>query len=505
MKVLKAWVEALGIDQNTFSSWVQEAPKHENLTFWCLERGRLRSSDYYDWAMNHYGLAMLTEGYFSQSANRELWQKIQSVANWSPHMLPLEEWDGTVFVACVEPPDDIQWSFPVQYVLATTRDLRMHWERLNSESTRVSQSITNVKSVTSVTKPGIVTKPGVVIKAATPPPPVPPPIPQAKKQTGTSPLINTSVTQKDTPLNLMPQPTIVAEEVAAPVIQAPPPPPSLSEQDEMPEGLALNLKLDDDKHLNLDKTENVEAPIGLEAPAGFKLNLGGDLKTLDDQPAGIVAKMATPTEKLSLAPEGLAPKPIAPPVINTPAPKPVTASLPNLAVPVSTPAPASSGHGSIDSDRIAPKTLTASSSELETIAWGFQQLKQHFKYSWLFLVSGDQLNAHCWDASIKPSNSEATQSIDINQPSLFRIVVRTRMPYHGHVVESPINTGFFKNWGLRQTPPHVTAIPLASGGHMVAVLMCAGDKPAQLDQVLRFAEKTGNTILTNLGKKQAAA
>ena len=89
MKALKTWVEALGIDPNTFQSWVQEATKYESLTFWCLERGHLRSSDYYDWAMNHYGLAMLTEGYFSQSANRELWQKIQSVANWSPHMLPL--------------------------------------------------------------------------------------------------------------------------------------------------------------------------------------------------------------------------------------------------------------------------------------------------------------------------------------------------------------------------------------------------------------------------------
>src|SRR5262245_9726366 len=124
MRATKPWVEALKIDPQKVSAWAMEVPRHESVTFWCLEKGHLRSAEYFEWARDYYGLAQVSEEYFHQPANRDLWSKIHSVANWSPELLPIEEWDGVVFVACVEPPEGIQWSFPVQYVLATATDLR---------------------------------------------------------------------------------------------------------------------------------------------------------------------------------------------------------------------------------------------------------------------------------------------------------------------------------------------------------------------------------------------
>ncbi len=428
MKALKAWAEALGIEPAKIQAWAQEAPQHESLTFWCLLSGRIRSSDYFAWAVEHYGLAMLSEGYFAQNPNRDLWMKIQSVANWSAQLLPVDEWDGTVFVACVEPPDGIQWSFPVQYVLATARDLQSHWERLQSEPTRVSTaqslSLENVQPASAEISDIAQEAPaGLAINIAVPP--------------------KIMVPDGITPLK------------ASPTEKAP-----LTDE---PLGI-----------LDLD---SVKPPaLNLSAPA-------------------------MPSSKVVEATSFVAPEPVKP---STGSSTGLIAAVDAMPQPVD-PKADMPLNGEIDSDRLAPTNLTAESSEIEVIAWGFQQLKLKFKYSWLMMVHGENLSHYCWDASVKPTSPHAKDPIDLSQPSLFRIVVRTRMPYHGHVVERPVNTGFFRAWGIRKTPPHVTAIPLSSGGHLVALLLCAGDKPEQLDQVLRFTEKTGTTILAHLAKKQNAA
>ncbi len=326
--------------------------------------------------------------------------KIQSVANWGPDLLPLEEWDGVIYVACVEPPEDIRWSFPVQYVLASPRDLKIQWERLNSEPTRMGVSLAELEENTS---PGI-----------------------------TSPQIHLNLNLPDIGVSALPMfdaPEGFKLNLPPSSIEAPPPPTPAAAVDQ-PEGLNLNF---------VGKPENTSS--------GFTL-------------------VPTPA------------KPAAP--------------------------AASASAGSIDADRIAPTSIDTARTENEAIAWVFQQLKQHFRNSWLLVMTGDTLKAWRWDSVARPASPEAEAAIDLSQPSLFRIVARTAMPYHGHVVESAINNGFFRAWGLRNTPPHVTAVPVLSNGHLVAILLCSGDKPAQPDLVLRFSEKMANAIALNLGRKAAA-
>jgi hypothetical protein len=463
MRVVKPWVTALQIDEGTFASWIAKVPKHESITFWCLDKGHVRLNDYFNWAMNHYGLPFLKADYFGTPANRDLWSKIQSVANWSPELLPLEEWDGTIFVACVEPPEDIRWSFPVQYILASPQDLKMQWERLNSEPTMVSSR----HLMDEATSPGIAPPP-----VQPPPALVPPPAVQAPALTLSVP--NTSSI-------------------------APPPPPSEFAVADVPDGLKIDAPEGFKLNLNLPPSDAAQTPAPAAAepdsPAGLNLNLGGgkvlSLDNLSPQDEVVTGVGPNPlsddkTSPIEAVPEG-------------------TGSGFVLVQQEQQKVPVGDTSGAIDSDRIAPSTLEAAKSETEAIAWVFQQLKQYFRHSWLLTLSNGTLKVWRWDSSAKIADAGAVEPIDLNQPSLFRIVSRTAMPYHGHVVDSPTNTGFFKLWGLRTAPSHVTAVPLTSDGHLVAILLCSGEKPTQPDQVLRFTEKMGLAITSNLGKKAAAA
>lgn len=415
MRAFKPWVEALHIDPLKFETWLTEIPKHESVTFWCLIHGHLRSIEYLEWAKNFYGLPAIDEKYFRLAANRDLWTKIQSVANWSPSLLPVEEWDGTVFVACVEPPSDINWSFPVQYVLAPARELVYHWERLSNDPTKV-------------------TNPSVSGRGTTP----------AAKLT-----LNIQDIAKNPP------------------------------NEKIADDLSLAMQLGENSNSTLEVNSVVDAPDGL--------SLSLKPPTLNLDPAEPPKVQIAPV--VQLQPEAQRPQSQTGFVlVKNENSDPKVGAI----------------RGEIDSDRQAPHSLDDAESEDQAVAWCFQQLKPHFRYAWILKVKGDDLIPYKWDSQARAKGSQAEQPIDLKQPSLFRIVARTRMPYHGHVVDSPINTAFFKLWGLRETPPHVTAVPLLEGGKISAILICAGEKPAQADAVLRSTEKVANQFMTVFVKTKAA-
>jgi hypothetical protein len=159
------WAEALSIPAKNFDEWRAIAPDAESFTYWAMQTGRLSANDYLNWAKDHYELPVLSGTYFDLAPNTHLWQQIQTVANWSPWMLPLEEWDGVLFIACVEPIADAKWSFPVRYVLADAESLAKRWRDLHEikeaptkslirpEKTTVVENILNFESPKEETEP----------------------------------------------------------------------------------------------------------------------------------------------------------------------------------------------------------------------------------------------------------------------------------------------------------------------------------------------------------------
>ncbi len=541
MRALKPWVEALNLNPNQVAQWALDVPKHESVTFWCLDRGLVRSQDYFEWAKNFYQLPFLDSEYFQKPANRDLWLKIQTVANWNPELLPLEEWDGVVFVGCVEPPENIQWSFPVAYVLVSARDLKIHWERLQSEPTKVTMPSINLNSLSTpklpsdqaenapapTSTPAPVqarakpTAPPVASHPQKPPAPKPtsPPVisEQVQKASATPPPTSGSPLQLNLNFATGSQPITPAAEASEVPSLSMPSSPAEETSVSIPGGLNLDLG-----NINLGDPESMgDAPEGLnidtsqsDAPEGLAIPEDHSVFDQDDVPTGIF-----PNPELSLGQE--APPDLNPPVHPKPKGAPVVAVSPQgttndpddipdqsvssftmVSAPVGS---ASSESGMIDSDRVAPKSIEAAQDQREAVAWVFQQLRQYFHYSWLFTLEGDTLTPQYWEKSARKIDDTATDPINLTQPSLFRIVARTRMPYHGHIVDNPINTGFFKKWGLRSTPEHVTATPVLNGDRPIAILLAAGKKPEKSEAVLRFVERLAPSISLAMSKTKKAA
>lgn len=427
MKQNYPWVDGLKVKPGDVDLWRIEAPPNEAFTFWCLERGKIRPNEYLHWACEHYQLPIVTDEYFNEHPNRKLWQMIQSVANWSPAMLPLEEWDGTIFIACVEPPSEVQWSFPVRYVLANPRQLKALWSELHGEETVVIPA-----------KPAAEEKP-IEIKSSVPESEnsfagLQLNLPDSPPEPSTEPMSTVSPVESDGPaglsLNLPPLPE-------TPVESAPP----AEEPALEPSHLELNLNLN----------TNV-APIHLE---------------LQDPNA------TTPTLQLEITSANK--PPVEPKTVKTQ----VTRTAVNE-IPVS--------QGPILTDEWSPDQLEDSIKEEQVFAWAFQQLRTHYTSSMLLLLVNDkEYKPFRWEKDWKASAQAPSLIMDVTKPSPFRIVHRSKQPYHGPLIENEFTKTFFTQWGYKKTlPAHVTITPIALQPHGHGVLLCVGDAEANTAAALTF-------------------
>ncbi len=464
----KEWVKALNINPIQVEEWLQQLPRGDSLTFWALEKGKLQVSTYLMWAQEHYGLALLKPDFFqNEHPNRKLWQQIQGVANWSPSLLPLAEWDGVIFVGCVEPPEDIQWSFPVSYLLASHRDLKQLWQDYQVQEKSFND--------------------------------LPPPPTEQKPD--------------------LPPPT--QSEAAAPLSPPADETPEVSAQEQAPEGLSLSFDLNtstatkgpnqgfnfDDLAASLDQSP--QPPSETQAPAGLDGSSINPTMTYVE-PEGL----STPTE--SSHPEEAPPPAFEAPAVMTapatPEPPPAAESAPVAAMPTPDPAPAappppsrpgSDLQGLIDLDQAQVSQWTEAGSDDQLAGRAFQKLQKHYALSMILMLEGNQLKVWKWQKGFQISS---LPSVDVNAPSLFRVVHRTQLPYHGYVVESPANMEFFKSCGVSPIPQHVTAQALVMEGHLLGVLLCLGDISANTEESMLFSERVAHELIQGFKKiNQAAA
>lgn len=446
----KAWIKALQINPSDVKAWAEHLPSSMSLTFWCLLNDKIPTSSYLTWAREHYGLAVLKDGYFEQPVDKTLWQQIQTVANWSPQLLPLCEWDGIVFVGCVEPPQEVNWSFPVRYVLASAENLQSHWEALHQAETQ--------------TPP---------VETIAPPPPPP-----------------TEISLEPEAHNPEPQ----TSETHSP------------EESDVPEGLQLG-----------DFQASSAA-----APEGIQLS-GFDLPPIPEDLSVSEPPPETP-ETLDLQPEGLSLN-LETPAPSTPAPVPVPApetseslspeedSLANHPVMkdsfssriTEAPSALAPDGAVIDTKGFVPNEITEAQDENQAIAWGFKKLKDHFSRSMILLFEGENLKPWKWEKSWAPRSESNFQPFAVNKPGIFRIVQRTGLPYHGHVVPSDANKEFFLNWGYDSLPAHATVVPMTVNDHPIGVLLCVGEASANSQQALVFADRMSNKLTEALSALHSQA
>lgn len=385
------WLEHLSIPSSKYEAWKQSSNGDESVLAYALKKGLVDEAAYLKWARNHYELPSLKSDYFNEDPDFEFWGQIRTVSNWGPHMVPLCEWDGHVFVACLEPDPDIHWSFPVQYVLAPQSGLETLWQNLSFYD---EKSFTGIPPIPSDQAPAIETEGS----QGAPPPPVasepkeaapvsagakviplggPPPL---RPPTGpVAPVEPAVVAEAPAPASVPEQPAAVAEAPGQPEpspVEAAVEVPTEDQSDvaismddladsmgdlaadsdaaemdatqvkasseesdiEIPEGMEFDLDSVESEEPALEgladaaeSDEGGEAPEGFEMPEGMELDLGSNDDD-DSTPEGI--EVSADNESEDLIPEGLeiAMQPEEKPAIQQPAP-PAPKGASNPAVP----------------------------------------------------------------------------------------------------------------------------------------------------------------------------
>ncbi|MCB0391233.1 MAG: hypothetical protein KDD58_08080 [Bdellovibrionales bacterium] len=171
MSFTREWCNFFNIPEKDVKSWLEQAKSAENFTFWSLKNNKIDNNKYLQWAKNHYHLPVLKSHYFEQAVDTSWWSIVKSISNWSEKLIPIAEWDNTIFIACLEPRTDIHWSFPVQFVLASSHDLEKRWKELNK--TVQVESNTQTQTDLKATEQVIITPPPPAPAPASPPPPAP--------------------------------------------------------------------------------------------------------------------------------------------------------------------------------------------------------------------------------------------------------------------------------------------------------------------------------------------
>jgi hypothetical protein len=127
----------------------------------------------------------------------------------------------------------------------------------------------------------------------------------------------------------------------------------------------------------------------------------------------------------------------------------------------------------------------------------FERLHEHYDFSVLLEPQGDSMRVTAWDPKISPLKDPTKVSIPLLTPSIFHIVKKTSKPFHGQVVNNKINQMFFS--AFLQDPENVkfaTVIPILSPRKDIdGMFVCYSEKPPELIESLKAAEKVGKKII----------
>ncbi|RME15380.1 MAG: hypothetical protein D6797_06665, partial [Bdellovibrio sp.] len=135
----------------------------------------------------------------------------------------------------------------------------------------------------------------------------------------------------------------------------------------------------------------------------------------------------------------------------------------------------------------------------------FKNLQTRFAHSQILLLKQNKLQPWRWDESWAPQEEGSLSYIDLSQPSIFKIVLKTHKPFHGPPSPSITNETFFRSWGLKTLPKHVTLVPLVSHSVLIGMLLCVGDSEDLFTtQTLDFALKAAKDLVQNLTSLHAA-
>ncbi len=98
-----------------------------------------------------------------------------------------------------------------------------------------------------------------------------------------------------------------------------------------------------------------------------------------------------------------------------------------------------------------------------------------FENGMILMFQGGQLRPWKWTDMMLSVHGSTVKPIQIQDASIFRIVLRTSLPYHGYVVPNPINNTYFNDFNRGKTPNHVTLVPILIERQISGIIMGLSD------------------------------
>jgi hypothetical protein len=506
----------------------------------------ITSDDYLAWAHCYYAIAILEDRFFNSRFERSCFDKYASLTPWSEQFYPAFEWDGVLFIACLDPHvlSQLQLEITVRPLLTSFENLQKGWQIIN-----------NITEVVSPLAPeSISILQDNCLPGSTPPPRhyENPSTDFHNEQANLNSRINsnsqveikpvetddrTEISQVETDdrteiSSIEEDPLIVLDE---------------SENENDLPSTSYAAEKNSDELLILDDQDSNENSLAIEEPI--------DLLKEDSQPniAGLVDFDKKTTMHPSELPEGMletqdhleqsrnhSAKPdqnqinlqnyFAPPApIPAPIPK---SSPPPVSVGRVIPAKQSSSSLNLQNTQFTtidtrkgpnfppppsatpiPPVVSTPNAEQSLVAKSMvttidsvllSSIKENLSHAYKFynrimllvINSNETLTPIHWDQNFKPIPT--THPIPLYQPSPFRIAFKTGKPFHGPVSMNHILELFVNDW-LGNQPIHLlTIVPLIENNLPFALLLGIADNDVDpkdsLKQILTVSEETTKQI-----------
>jgi hypothetical protein len=504
------WFEQFSTKLQSLEEDYASSGSKVSILAYAFQTARLNPEDYLAWAVNHYQLPKLSSRFFVETPpSQEVFAKWATHFLWTMECLPVAEWDGSLIVACLEPPQDFSNSVKAIFVLSTLDDLTYLWNLYHEEKELdIPQSGSpegmdlSMATVVHTNKSDSFSFEDLGVATSDSPDEL---LSDANTNSGVELAEEEPVLEALEGLNFdAPTTLIKLESLGQPTTigSSPEHTPDLVSSDE-------NAPSTFDK-TTIFKPLTAVTPI---APAAKKAQ--EEPLTLMDEPLVLSeAKPIPPPPQKKLDEEKTTIAPVVAKVPETKAPAaqvaakiPPAEAIPSAPVAKPKPAPApaaaavrSSMNSGMDTTLLleALKKINGTAVD-DRVKTTFTEMRNHFEKTMILTLDEkeSQLVAFAWDDNFK-GMKDPTIRVPLRVPSIFNIVASTQKSFHGYISLNEVNEKFFEDWNQGRIPDHVTIAPLIVEDKMVGMIMGFAEKSAYNKMSLNLAEKLSNEFVKNL-------
>lgn len=490
MGLAQNWIEQFGVTETDITQWKTQLKSSDDLLQWCLLTGKIPGDHYLHWAANRFEMPIVKSEFFSAPTDLVFWDLVKNRHNWSQTLMPLAEWEGTLLVACLEPSKELQSQPGIKCVLAMAEDLRTYWQKLHQGDSHSS---------TEKSEPA--------------------PIEQDYNSTAD---FQVDVPPVEAPPKQIPQVSVDLSEDDS----------EEDSEDDSEESTGTGFSFDAPQGLDFSETPeaqhlNDEETIPpTELPDGVKIEVSVDDLDLDfsalaqdiQTPPSPKPDMAAPdlTDQAAAHDLSASEMPVPPPLTPPPTATTAAASPSDKKRPAAAETIAQTTNSLFVADFqkcVVPagtvnKALDQCASYDELAQQALMQVLRTFEYGVILTFQDGKLKPWKWTDQLHVASEKALSPIDLSSPSIFRIVFRSCLPYHGYVVTSPVNDAFFEVFHEGKIPKHVTLLPVLMGNQIGGMLMGLTNNDVDYKMSLKSMEALSKEVSKNLdrlksGKKAA--